>query len=164
MSSKTKANRIFEKWRVDYVEMDKKRESIRDNFDQLFFALYNANIPWEESRDIADDAIKHHLPSTSTAKFIYAAKKRFTKLSFKEWKESWEEDIRNKGLASFYDLFPLEDEPEKPAPTKRATGKANSLKGMKTDDDLNAEDFYKSSKLVTRDNPRLFGNEDDNER
>lgn len=163
MKSKTKAAHIFEKWRVDYVEMDKKRENIRDNFDQLFFALYNAAIPWEESREIANDAIKHHLPSTSTAKFIYAARKRYTKLSFKEWVESWEADISNKGLASFYDLFPLEDEPNKPIPVKKATGKANTLEGMKTDDDLNEEDFYKSSKTVSRNNPFLFGNEDDND-
>ena len=163
MKSKTKANHIFEKWRVDYVEMDKKRESIRENFDQLFIALYNATIPWEESREIADDAIKYHLPSTSTAKFIYAAKKRFTKLSFKEWVESWEADITNKGLASFYDVFPLEDEPDKPLPTKKA-GKVNSLKGMQSDDELNADDFYKSSKLVTKDNPRLFGKGGDNDR
>lgn len=161
MKSKTKASRIFEKWRVDYVEMDKKRESIRDNFDQLFFALYNAAIPWEESREVADDAIKHHLPSASTAKFIYAAKKRYTKLSFKEWVESWEVDITNKGLASFYDLFPLEDEPDKPTPVKKVTGKANSLEGIKTDDELNAEDFYKSSKLVTKDSPYLFDHGDD---
>jgi len=157
LKSKTKANHIFEKWRVDYVEMDKKRGSIRDNFDQLFFALYNAAIPWEESREIADDAIKHHLPSASTAKFIYAAKRRYTKLSFKEWVESWEEDIRNKGLASFYDLFPLEEEPDKPVPTKKTRTKADSLEGIKTDDDLNEDDFYKSSKTISRNSPFLFG-------
>jgi len=161
VKSKTKASRIFEKWRVDYVEMDKKRESIRDNFDQLFIALYNAVIPWEEAREIADDAIKHHQPSASTAKFIYAAKKRYTKLSFKEWVESWQADITNKGLASFYDLFPLEDEPNKPVPVKKATGKSNTLEGIKTDDELNAEDFYKSSKLVTKDSPYLFDHGDD---
>ena len=77
--------------------------------------------------------------------------------------ESWKDDITNKGLASFYDLFPLEDQPDKPVPVKKATGKANTLEGVKTDDDLNADDFYKSSKMVTRDNPRLFGNEDDND-
>ena len=161
MKSKTKASRIFEKWRIDYIKMDKKRENIRDNFDQLFIALYNAAIPWEESREIADDAIKHHLPSKSTAKFIYAAKKRYTKLSFSEWVDSWEEDISNKGLASFYDLFPLEDEPDKPVPVKKTSSKANSLEGIKTDDELNAEDFYKSSKLVTKDNPYLFDHGDD---
>ena len=161
MKSKTKANRIYEKWRVDYVDMDKKRESIRDNFDQLFISLYNAAIPWEESREIADEAIKHHLPSASTAKFIYAAKKRYTKLSFKEWVTSWEEDIRNKGLASFYELFPLDEEPDKPVPVKKASSKANSLEGIKTDDDLNEEDFYKSSKSVSRSSPFLFGHGDD---
>lgn len=160
MKSKAKANRIFEKWRVDYVEMDKKRESIRDNFDQLFVALYNAAIPWEESREVADDAIKHHLPSVSTAKFIYAAKKRYTKLSFKEWVASWEEDIRNKGLAAFYDMFPLDDEPEKPAPVKKTVARSKPSAGIKTDDDLNEDDFYKSSKLVTKDSPYLFDNED----
>lgn len=163
MKSKTKANRIFEKWKVDYVEMDKKRESIRDNFDQLFVALYNAAIPWEESREIADDAIKHHLPSKSTAKFIYAAKKRYTKLSFPDWVASWEEDIRNKGLASFYELFPLDEEPKKPIPVKKKQSKADTKEGVKTDDDLNEEDFYKSSKIVSRNNPLLFGSGDSND-
>lgn len=156
----SKAGHIFEKWCIDYIEMDKKRESIRDNFDQLFYALHNANTPWEKAREIADDAIKHHLPSPSTTKHVYNAKKKFIKLSFKEWSESWEADIRNKGLASFYEFFPLEFETDF-KPTKTPRGKAHTLEGMKTDDDLNEEDFYKSSKLVSKSNPYLFDHGDD---
>ena len=156
MKSKTKASHIYEKWCVDYVDMDKKRDSIRDNFDQLFFELFNASVSWEEARELAEDAIKHHLPSSSTAKHIWSLKKKFIKLQFKEWVESWEQDIRNKGLASFYDLFPLENNtPDKPLPTKKV--RAKKTQGMQTEDELNAEDFYNSTKLVTKENPLLFG-------
>jgi hypothetical protein len=153
---KNKAEHVYEKWCVDYVKMDKKRESIRDNFDQLFFALYNESVSWEDARNIADEAIKHHLPTASTAKHIWGLKKKFIRLSYKEWVESWEEDIRNKGLASFYDMFPLESNAPKKEPPPKTT-RAKKTEGIKTDDELNAEDFYNSTKLVTKDNPRLFG-------
>lgn len=158
--NKTKADHVYEKWKIDYINMDKKSDSIRDNFDQLFYALFNASTPWEEARDIADDAIKHHLPTASTAKFVWTTKKRFVKLSFKDWTDSWETDIRNKGLASFYVMFPLETEPDKPLPIPQTLTKAKES-SIQTDDELNTEDLYNSSKIISKERPWFFGNEDD---
>jgi hypothetical protein len=161
VSKKIKANRIYEKWKVDFVNMDKKRDSIRDNFDQLFYALYCATIPWDMAREIVDDAVAHHLPTPSTIKYVWNARKQHIKLPYKDWLDNWKDDIRNKALASFYEYFPLDEEPEVPPPLSQtknthSNNKKTQNQGLKTDDELNEEDFYQSSKLFTRDTPFLF--------
>lgn len=155
VSKKTKANRIFEKWKVDFVKMDKKRENMRENFDQLFYSLYAASIPYDIAREIVDDAVGYSLPSHSTAKYVWKVKKPYVKTSYKEWLDGWKDDIRNKALAAYYELYPIEEKDilPPPLPTKKTR---KTQKGIATDDELNEEDFYNSSKKVTRENPFFF--------
>lgn len=167
MTKNIKAKRIFEKWKVDYIAMDKKMSSVRSNFDELFYALYIASISFDTAYDYVDDAVAHHLPSASTAKYVWNIKKNSVKktspdMTYKEWLDRWKEDIRIKALASFYELFPIENEIPRDIiskPIKESKTKINE--SIKTDDELNEEDFYKSSKIFSKDKPFIFLDEED---
>lgn len=151
MTDRSTARKIFEKWCVDYMDMDKSMENVYNNFAMLFTELDDFRVPWDVARDYADKAIEFHMPSNSTAKFVYKIKNK-THIPFKDWVADWKEAIKQKGLHVFYEVYPIEDEPVK---------KSRKLKGdgKKSTDEINSEDFYKSSKLVSKEKPLLFGDE-----
>ena len=162
MSKTTKANRIVDKWKVDLAKLDKKNPSLLDHYDQLFYSLYIAAVEFDIAREIAENIIPLVLPSMSIAKSVWQKRRHAVKMTFPEWLELWKNNIRNDILAAYYEYYPIELGEAKPPPPKQVvkTSKANSLDGMKTDDELNEEDFYRSSKKVTRDNPFIFHKED----
>jgi hypothetical protein len=166
VTKNVKAKRIYEKWKVDYITMDKKMSSIRGNFDELFHALYIASVSFDDAYEYVDEAVAHHLPPASTAKYVWNIKKSSAKrinpdLTYKEWLDQWKEEIRIKALASFYELFPIENDVPRDIIAKSIKESNKINKGVKTDDELNEEDFYKSSKVFSRDKPFIFIDKED---
>jgi len=106
MSTQT-ANRIFEKWKADLAQLDRSRNSVRDNFDRLFGELCDNDVSFEEAEQILPKAAQRHFPNKSAAKNTWERCKNWAKCSFEEWHANWNEDIRAKATSSFYEFYPL---------------------------------------------------------
>lgn len=100
---------IFNKWKIDFIEFDKKREAVKDNFDSLFYQLFVAAVGFDIAYDIIDDAVAHHLPSESVAKHIWKIRRRHVKTTYGEWLGAWRDSIKKKAYQSFYEFYSVEE-------------------------------------------------------
>jgi hypothetical protein len=113
-------NLILERWQASLNNKKKDREHIQSNFDELFEQLRTASATLGEAKELLKDAIKAHLPPTSTAKFTWNSVKNLPKYSGvtrDEFIEGWHKDIIDKATNSMYLFFPIptseeEDEPK----------------------------------------------------
>ena len=105
--SKKAAKLIFEKWKSEFPNFDKRRDAVRENFDKLFCDLYEASIDFDIAHEIIEEAIKKHLPREDTAQWVWKGIRKHVASTYSEWLESWREDIKSKAFQSFYDFFPL---------------------------------------------------------
>ena len=101
------ANRIYTQWSADLSQVNRSKDFVRDNFDRLFSALVDNNVSFDIAEEILPKAAKRHYPNKQTAKSTWDRCKSWAKCSFDEWLENWQEDIKIKATASFYDFYPL---------------------------------------------------------
>lgn len=116
MTKKPEARTIFKKWKTDFRGMDKRREAIPGNFDQLFFAFSTNHIDFDTAEAYITDAAGVHFPSQGVAKKQYKFSTNREFYSFEEWVEQWKEDIKSMASESFYrwnEIDTLEEAPKK---------------------------------------------------
>jgi hypothetical protein len=100
---------IFDEWKANLKQKDRSNAAVTSNFDELFEELKRANASFEEAHAVLAKAIKAHLPPQGLAKKIYKFGKDNPKISCyteKEFLDQWNQDITDKGTASFFDIFP----------------------------------------------------------
>jgi len=115
-SDKTKASHILKKWAADLASKDRSRASLNTNFDELFYELWRASIPFSIAEDTLPDAVKEHLPSSYVANTTYKyakAAKRHGDQSFNEYLNSWKDLIKREATSAFYDRYPIDGVEEK---------------------------------------------------
>ena len=122
--SKRTAKLIFEKWKSDFVNFDKKRDAVRANFDKLFGDLYDASIDFDIAYSYIEDAARRHIPRNDTAKWVWKSMKKFTASSYEDWLNNWREDIKSKCFQSFYDFYEIQ---EADKPKEKKTRKFGSM-------------------------------------
>lgn len=113
MSSKAKANRIFEKWKVYLINADRGYDAISGNFDELFYDLAKADIKADTAKVFLGLATKEHLPAPAMAKWTYKRMDKNIVGTYEEFMANWTKNITDKATASYYAMFPFDsEEPE----------------------------------------------------
>ena len=101
---------IYDRWKAALSTKDRKRENTPSNFDDLFEQLFNAGATLDQAKDICAEAIKAHLPSSTTAKFVWNSVRREPKMNgvtFNEFVADWHKDIADAANNSMYIFFPI---------------------------------------------------------
>ena len=112
--SKTIANRIFRKWKVDLVDKDRGWDQLPANFDELFYTLHMNSIDVDIVESIVKEAAAAHMPSQSIAKRTWASMKNKMGKTYEEFLKDWRDSIIVKAEQAFFVYYAVE-EPEEPA-------------------------------------------------
>lgn len=100
---------ILEQWIAELKNKDRSAPAVEGNFEELFEALKRANASFDEAHALLPRAIKAHQPSTGLARNQYkhrAGSVKMSGLTEKEFIDSWNKDISDKGTNAFYSVFP----------------------------------------------------------
>ena len=115
MDNDTKnAKLVFQEWKAKLAGMDRSISSVSDNFDELFFGMYNQGVKYDAAHTHLKDAISAHMFSQSQAKWTYKNSKMSAKgKTFKEFVEDWQKLIDDLACQSFFQFYSLKDNDEK---------------------------------------------------
>jgi hypothetical protein len=112
---------ILEEWIANLKNKDRSAANVETNFEELFEALKRANATFDDAHNLLPKAIKAHLASPIVIRRTYKLKKQQGKIdvSEKEFTDTWNKDIADKGTAAMYHVFPRpkpkdEDEDDEP--------------------------------------------------
>ena len=113
-SDARRAKLIVERWASELVlkaSSERSRHKVTENFDNVFYDLWKASIPFDIVHDMMSTIISHHFPSQIVAKRTYQnLKQQMGGKTFIEFLEDWKEGIKNKAYQSFYALYPIDGE------------------------------------------------------
>lgn len=110
MTDDKRARLILERWVADLPNKDRSRANLSNNFEELFYDLYKANIPFDVAHGLLKEAIGHHFPSQSTAKWTYRNVRRDPNQTFAEFLDSWKKIIADSATQAFYSFYQVEGE------------------------------------------------------
>jgi len=108
-----KARLILERWAAGLEKKDKKTSRAGENFEELFYALFRAKIPFEIAHELLSKATDLHYPTTSTARSTFNIMKRPGQV-FNEFFEDWKKSIADKAKQAFFAFYPIDDESAEP--------------------------------------------------
>lgn len=114
MSDAKIARIIFEKWASELMNKDRGWDHILSNFDELFYELYRASVPFDVVHDLVKEAIAKHFPNNAVAKFTYDKSPKKKEVSFKEYLDEWKEginDFAHQAFFAYYSVNPNEEDP-----------------------------------------------------
>jgi hypothetical protein len=135
MITKKIANLMLERWIAELRTKDRTTANVGNNFDEIFSALYNAGISFDDAYALVDKAVKAHYPSASTARKVYKLKKYEWSTMDKterEFIDDWNNSIKDIGLQVFYNYFQIEgDEAVKKKKTYGSMSQGEYLKQRK---------------------------------
>lgn len=114
MSRNSKAELIFEKWKVDLVKKERSHKFVEGNFDELFSNLHRSKVSFDDAYALLQEAINQHYPSKENVRFTYKRiKMMIGGKTEAEFEKSWKEDIDATAKRVFYSLYPIDGEAEK---------------------------------------------------
>lgn len=151
-----KANFIFDKWKAGIRKEDRRHEALPAVFDLLFAELSVNNVDFDVAHELAKLATKHMYPSKIIVAKVYD-KSHYKKLmSENEFFSDWKSNVDTVGMSSFYSYFKMDgleavsvnDMPDKICD--------NTQRIPDNEDSLNAEEFWKKTTLVTKENPWFY--------
>ncbi len=162
MSDKMTAKHILERWNVSIKREDRKHENMQPLFEQLASQLFAAGVSFEISHDLMKQGAKSLYPTQETIKHVHGRSPARKFKNLVEFTRGWQESLDTAALEAFYLYYDIQGiDPNKLAPTKKlSVVKQDEHQGMVTEDELNEEDFWKSTKIVTKSKPWLFSDED----
>lgn len=158
------ADKIFEKWMASLASRTRGKDSLYDNFNDLFFELSRGMIEHDVAYEYVKQAVSKHLPDRFIVNRTYKGSTASKHQTEGEFFESWKTLITDKAIQAFYDVYPLQSEAK-----TDDSGKIQLPRGMSKKEyvmqrqhaksfpllDLSAiEDMYKQvqdEKLVTFD-------------
>lgn len=108
MSDKRRARLIFDKWKADLVKKDRRWSKVAENFDELFFDMYNSDIPFDEAHEYIKDAAAAHSPTMTVAKRTFNSMKSRLGKDFQEFYKDWRESIGSHATSSFFNWFSID--------------------------------------------------------
>jgi hypothetical protein len=153
MTDKVRARLIVERWSSGITRDDRKHDKMQGIFSSLAEDLFYAGIAFDSAYTSIKEAAKLMYPPAHVVKKYFSSLKHGSHSTVQDFARSWHENIDKTALEAFYQFYEIE------GATKRSD-KNQKPAGMKTDDELNEEDFWKSVKSVTKDNPWIFSDED----
>lgn len=153
MSDKIRARLIVERWNTSISREDRKHDKMSGLFDSLCEEMFHAGIEFETAYDSAKEAAKLLYPAAAVVKTVFAASKYKAKTTVQDFAKSWHDSLDKAALEAFYTYYDIAGAP-------KANKKPIKTTGMVTDDELNEQDFWKSVKSVSKDNPWVFNDKD----
>jgi|SRR5581483_176642 len=108
MSDETLANHILKKWEGELRSKDRGWDSVRPNFEELFFDLYKNNVPFEIAHGMLNQAIAAHFPNHFSANKTWNRVKKseqYSGTTFKEFLDDWKKGIHDQGMEAFYSIY-----------------------------------------------------------
>ena len=112
MSDKRQAKKIFDRWKACLANADRSFDAVSGNFDELFYDFAKINIKADVAKSFLDEAVGAHLPAAMTAKWTYKRMDKNVVGTFEEFFTSWKKTISDKAGASYYAMFPFENDQE----------------------------------------------------
>lgn len=167
MTEKELAESIYEKWESNITSDRRQHKLLEQHYAGLVGELFHKGVSFKAARSVLDDAIKFMRPTQQTIAITYKTSPQKKFRSKEEYAESWIKSVETIGTRIFYEYYDIEGHPGKPADAKipasaRPTkGGVQPPKGIKTDDELNTEDFWSSIKSVSAKSPWLFADEEE---
>ena len=110
MSDEKIASHIFTRWAAELRDKDRSWDNVRTNFEDLFFDLHKADVPFNEANEFLKPAIIKHFPSLSTAKRTWNKHRHSEQnegVSFQEWLDEWKRNIDDMGVQAFHSIYSL---------------------------------------------------------
>jgi hypothetical protein len=111
---------ILDQWQASLKSKDRKKDSVKTNFEELFQSWKNAGASFEDLYEtFLPIAIKAHLPSSSIIRNTFNTVKHYNKKfdkSEKEFSEDWNKSIHDTATSTFFEYFksPLFDQDDEP--------------------------------------------------
>lgn len=154
MSDRLRAKLMVERWSSSLSREDRKHSKMPGLFDSLCEDMFHAGIDFDAAYDAMKEAAKNYYPKAEVVKNTFANMKFKNKTTVQDFAKSWHETIDKGALEAFYTYYKIE------GTTSKQNNKPAKSIGMTTDDELNEQDFWKSVKSVSKDNPWVFGDND----
>ena len=161
------ARTIFNKWKASLSERDRSKKNVKVNFDDLWYELWAASIPYDIAELYLKEASAAHMPNHYMAQRTYKNLKTLTfGQSFKEWIDDWKSDITDKCNNAFYERFPIEElenrEPPKPVADEAPIGmdKAEYKRQRRYIEQFPVIDLKKARKKMEEIERQMEENED----
>jgi DNA-binding cell septation regulator SpoVG len=107
------AKMMLERWAADLIDKDKSMKSVQSNFDELFYELWTASVPFDIAHELIDQVVKSHMPSQSIAKRVFMSCKKNKDDSFQDFMDNWKETIKQKAVQAFFTFYTVEGEEAK---------------------------------------------------
>lgn len=102
------ASHIFQKWAAELRNKDRKFAAASNNYEELFFDLYKADVPFDVAHQYLKQAVTKHLPNHSMAKHTWTRVKNAPENSsktFQEWFADWKQSLEDVGTEAFYSIY-----------------------------------------------------------
>lgn len=165
-----KSKLILERWKAGISKEDRKHDKLNGLFDNLFMEMAAAQVVFDDAYLVMKIATKLLYPDFVIVKNVYAKSSKKKYQSLQEFQTEWNGSVDKISIASFYTFYQIEgtDRPvevtysnvHKSVISISDTPINEAVSGMKTEDEMNEEDFWKCVKSVTREHPWLFAPED----
>lgn len=109
MAPNKTADLILQQWVASLKTRDRSRKAVPDNFDELFSDLKKAGVPFDDAHELLTTAIKAHLPSKSTVRYVWTNNKALHSVHAgeKEFTDDWNDCIKSAATDAFFSNYPL---------------------------------------------------------
>lgn len=159
MSDVITARRILERWHVNIKTPDKKAANMPPLFDAVANELFCAGVAFDTAEDAMREAAKLMYPSSEIVRNFH--KKDNRGQTVLEMTRSWQASLDKAAMEAFYAYFNIEGIDHTKVPSvKKIDPKIKSGASDNDVDVINREDFWKSVKIVSKENPWLFDDEE----
>lgn len=113
MKDDKRARLILERWTSELASKDRSKNKLAENFEELYYDMFKANIPFEVAHDTIKQATAHHFPNQSTSKWTFKNAKRDPNQTFAEFLDGWKKLIADEATKAFYAYYSVEGEEAK---------------------------------------------------
>jgi hypothetical protein len=175
MTNQSDPSVIFQRWKALLNARDKSYGSISGNFEELFNDFKQAGVLFETAHEYLPKAIKAHQPTASLAKSVFKARHKIGLFTDeKGFYDSWIQDIEDKGVTAFFEIYPIKSDEDKeeedPEPKVFGNMSATEYKAQRKYADqfpvLNTEELEQKMQSgtydPTKDIAQILKKEDDN--
>lgn len=99
---------IFQKWVASLASKDRSTKTgAPANFDELFFDLKKAGVPFDEAHNLLAKAIKAHEPSAYIKKKTWEKVRAHIEVSYDDFMSEWSKSLGTCATDAFFSNYPL---------------------------------------------------------
>lgn len=107
MSEAKLARAILTRWMAFLSTKDLTLNNVQSNFEELFYEMFTANIPYETIQELLNEAISAHFPGAAIGRATYKKNPMRQFKSEKEFMEDWRKGIQDRAMIAFHTYYTL---------------------------------------------------------